>query len=328
MPHNIASFLPAWFWHRPRLMLAVVALLAVLAQPAFACTAVATGGALGTVTTQQVKGGSAVTGSGNFSYTCAPVVLSALAGTPSLKGTLQASLTGLTLKSGGFSIPYQVYSNAGMTTVYTGGLLAVNLSGASVISLLNGAGGQVPVYISTTAGANIPAGTYTDTLQITWTAANICEGLVNVAGLCLGVLNNTTVVSSLVVTLTVSNDCVITAPPVAFGSAPLVSGFPTVSQSISLLCSRNMTYTVGMGSGNYPLNGRRQMGNGVNRLAYDLYKADNTVWGSLTTARASGPAAADGLTVQTIPYTARIYQDQGTPAAGVYTDSVVVDVSF
>ena len=45
-------------------------------------------------------------------------------------------------------------------------------------------------------------------------------------------------------------------------------------------------------------------------------------------ALADGPAPADGTTVQTIPYTARIYTNQTTPAAGSYTDSVVVDVSF
>ena len=39
-------------------------------------------------------------------------------------------------------------------------------------------------------------------------------------------------------------------------------------------------------------------------------------------------AAADGTTLQTIPYTATIYQNQTTPPAGTYTDNVVVDVSF
>ncbi len=306
----------------------LAALTACLAPAAQACTAVASGGALGSVTTFRVLNGAAVSGSGNFSYTCGAVVLSALAGTPTLKATLQPSVTGLTLKSGGYSIPYQIYSNAGLSTPYTGGVVAVNLNGTALLGLLNGAGAQVPVYIATTPGVNIPAGTYTDTLQITWTYTNICEGLVNLAGLCLGVLNNGSTTTSLIVTLTVSNDCIITAPPVNFGSAPLVSGFPTVSQNISLLCSKNMTYTVGLSNGNNYASGRRQMANGSNRLSYDLFKADSTVWGSLTTARANGPAASDGSTVQTIPYTARIYQDQTTPAAAVYTDSVVVDVSF
>ncbi len=298
-------------------------------QAVWACTMANTGGALGTVTSFRVQSGAAVTGSGSFSYTCGGVVLSVLAGTPSIKGTLQASVTGLTLKNGTNTIPYQIYSDPGMNTAYTNGLLVVNVNGNSLLTLLNsGGGGQVPVYISTTPGANIPAGTYTDTLQLTWTYANICEGLVNVGGLCLGTLYNGTVTQNLPITLVVTNDCVITAPTINFGSAPLVAGFPTVSQSLSLRCTKNLTYTVGLSTGGFSASGQRNMANGTNRLAYDIFKADSTVWGPLTTARADGPAAADGTTVQTIPYTARVYQSQTTPAAGSYTDNVMVDVSF
>lgn len=308
------------------LLLAASACFAPLAS---ACTQPVTGGSLGTVTSFRVQSGAAITTSGSFSFDCSSVILSVL-GSPTLKGTLQSSLTGLTLKNGSYSIPYQVYSNAGMTTTYTGGLVAINLNGTSLINLLNsGTGTTIPVYISTTPGANVPAGTYTDILSVTWTPTAICEGLLSVGAVCAGTVTNTPVVSTITVTLTVTNDCTITAPPVNFGTAPLVSGFPTVSQNISLLCSKNMTYTVGMGQGSNFASGRRQMANGSNRLSYDLYKADSTVWGSsVSTSRADGPAASDGSTVQTIPYTARVYQDQATPAAAVYTDSVVVDVSF
>ena len=133
---------------------------------------------------------------------------------------------------------------------------------------------------------------------------------------------------SLTIQLTVTNDCTITAPPVTFGSAPLVGGFAAVSQNIGLLCTKNLVYTVGLSDGNYAAGGRRNMAAGSNRLNYDLYKSDSTIWGRVGTARASGPAAADGTTVQTIPYTARVYQDQTTPAVGTYSDSVVVDLSF
>lgn len=300
-----------------------------LAPAALACTTTETGGALGTVTSFRVNNGAAITGSANFSFNCVGAVLSVL-GTPSVTATLQPSVTGLTLKNGVNAIPYQIYSNAGMSTPYSGGLVAVNLNGANLLTVLgSGGGSNVPIYIVTTPGANIPAGTYTDTLQVTWTYANICEGILGLGGICVGFPNNGTVTRSVVVTLTVTNDCTITAPPVNFGSAPLVSGFPTVSQNISLLCSKNMTYTVGLSPGNHFASGRRQMASGSNRLAYDIYKADSTVWGSsVATSRANGPAPSDGSTVQTIPYTARIYQDQATPAAAVYTDSVVVDVSF
>lgn len=308
---------------------ALVALLPCWATGAWACVTSETGVALGSVTSQQVKGGSAITGNGAFAFTCGPVVLSALAGTPSIRATLQATMTGLLLRNGANTIPYQVYTSPGLGTAYSGGAVVINLNGTQVLNLLNGGtGAQVPLFIATTPGPNIPAGTYTDTLQLTWVYQNICEGLVNLAGLCLGVLNNGTVSRLLQVSLTVTNDCTITAPTVNFGTAPLVSGFPTVSQGISLLCTKGMSYTVGMSAGNYPQGGRRQMGNGTNRLAYDIFKADATVWGSTATARANGPAIADGATIHTIPYTASIYQNQPTPPAAVYTDNVVVDVSF
>lgn len=314
----------------PRLAALLLALLLWGAASAVqACALSQTGGALGTVNSFRVKDGTAITGTGSFQFSCGPVVLSLLAGTPSLTATIQTPTTGLTLKNGAFSIPYQIWSNSGMSSAYTAGALVVSLNGATLLGLLNSSGASVPLYIATTPGANVPAGTYTDTLQVTWNYANICEGLVNIAGLCLGVLNNgSNVVRTLTVTLVVTNDCTITAPTVVFGSAPLVSGFPTVSQNLSLLCTRGMTYTVGMSAGHQPAGGRRRMASGTNRLAYDLYKGDNTVWGSTGTDRANGPAAADGISVQAIPYTARIYQDQATPPAGSYTDTVVVDVSF
>jgi spore coat protein U-like protein len=307
----------------------LAAALLLAAPAARACTITETGGPLGTVNTQRVAAGPPVTGNGQFSFACSGAVLSALSGTPSLQGRLQASTTGLTLKYGAYAIPYQIYSDPGNTTPYTGGLLVVNLLGSSVINLLSaGGGGQVPIYIATTPGANIPAGIYTDTVQLTWTYANICEGLASVLGLCLGTLNTGTQTRTLNVTLTVTNDCVITAPPVSFGSAPLLAGFPTVSQSIGLVCSRDMVYTVGLSSGSNAANGRRRMAFGVARLEYDIFKADSSVWGSAGTARANGPAPATGNSLQTIPYTARIYTDQANPPAGTYTDNVVVDVSF
>lgn len=309
--------------------------LALLCTAAQACTPAESGGALGSVSSQRISGGPSVTGSGTFSLTCSSTVISALVPAPTLKGTIQATTTGLTLKNTGNSaitIPYQIYSDGGYTTTYTGGLVVVNLNGITLLNLLNASSTSttIPIYISTTPGAVVPAGTYTDTVSVTWVYANICEGGVNVAGLCLGTLNNGTVTRTITVSLIVTNDCTITAPSVVFGSAPLVGGFPTISQNISLVCSKSMSYTVGMGAGGNPVSGggRRQMSSGANLLQYDIFKADSTVWGGSGTARATGPAAADGVSVQTIPYTARVYSDQTTPAVGNYTDSVMVDVSF
>lgn len=308
---------------------ALLPLLLLLPSAAQACTMSETGGLLSSVATQRVAGGPAVTGSANFSFNCTGVVLALANGQPTLRGRIQAATTGLTLKNGSHQIPYQIYSNTGYSAGYASGALVVDLNGSNLVALLTGGSGtSIPLYIATTPGPNIPAGVYTDTVQVTWTYANICEGLIGALGICVGVPNNGTTTRSVLVSLTVSNDCTITAPPVSFGAAPLLSGFPTVSQSIGLQCSRDMVYTVGLSAGGYASGGRRRMASGTSRLAYDIFKADNTVWGSAGTARAAGPAPATGSSVQTIPYTARIYQDQASPAAGTYTDNVVVDVSF
>ncbi|APW42437.1 Csu type fimbrial protein [Rhodoferax saidenbachensis] len=303
-------------------------LAAASTQAANACTASETGGTLTPASSQRVSGGPTITGSGTFAFNCGSTVLSVL-GTPTLKATLQPSVSGLTLKNGANTIGYQIYSNAGVSTPYVGGAIVINLSGTTLLGVLNaGVGNTLPIYIATTPGANVPAGTYTDTVQVTWEYHNICEGLLGALGICVGVANNGTTVRNMTISLTVTNDCTINAPAVNFGSAPLVSGFGTVSQSISLLCSKGMTYTVGLSTGAYPANGRRRMASGANRLEYDIFKTDSTVWGNIGSARANGPAMADGVSLQTIGYTARVYQDQATPPVGSFADSVVVDVSF
>ena len=302
--------------------------LAALASPAArACTMTETGAAL-TASSLRVLSGAAVTGSGTFSFNCSGNLVGLLTG-PTLKATLQPSVSGLTLKNGSNTIGYQIYSSAGTSSPYVGGLIAINLSGTSLLTVLtNGVGNSVPIHIVTTPGANVPAGTYSDTVQLTWDYRNICEGLLGIGGICVGFPNNGATTRSLTINLTVTNDCTITAPPVNFGSAPLVSGFATVSQNISLVCSKGMAYTVGMSNGTDPSNGRRRMSSGSNRLEYDIFKVDNSVWGPLGSARANGPALADGVSQQTIGYTARVYTDQATPPVGVFSDSVVVDVSF
>lgn len=309
--------------------LPLLALAALLPAAASACTMQELGGTLTGVATQRVAGGPAVTGMASFSFQCSGVVLALANGTPTLRGQIQAATTGLVLRNGPHQIPYQLFSNTGYSTGYTGGALVVDLNGSALVGLLTaGSGTTVPLYIATTPGANIPAGVYTDTVQLTWTYQNICEGLIGVLGVCVGVSNNGSSTRSVVISLTVGNDCTITAPPVNFGAAPLPAGFATVSQNIALRCSRDMVYTVGLSAGSHASGGRRQMAAGSARLAYDIFKQDNTVWGAAGTARAPGPAPATGTGVQTIPYTARVYLDQPSPPPGTYTDNVVVDVSF
>ncbi|MDA8456509.1 spore coat U domain-containing protein [Acidovorax sp. GBBC 3334] len=307
--------------------LAAAGFATLACRPAAAdCVQAETGGNLGSVPSQRVLSGPAITTTAQFTMACGGIVLSAL-GTPTVRAKFVSPTSGLTLKNGSNPpIPYQVTDLGGLN--YTQGLLVINASGSNVLSLLSNNTAGVPLRITTSPGANVPAGTYTDTLSVNWEYANICEGLLGLGNLCVGTPRSGNVNRLLTVQLVVTNDCTFAAPDVQFGAAPLPSAFPTVTGSVSVVCTRGLSITVGLGAGTYPAGGRRQMASGGNRLAYDLFRGDGSVWGTAAGARVAGTALTDGITPISLPYTGRVYGDQSPPPPGVYQDNVVVDVQF
>ena len=188
---------------------------------------------------------------------------------------------------------------------------------------------SLPFTLSTVA-QSVAAGSYATsiTLTVTW---DICT-----AGALVLCLNNDTGSDTLVipVTLNVTNDCAtITAPDINFGSAPVAGSFSTQSGTITLVCTKSATYTVGISDGQNASGGVRNMLNGAaNLLSYDIYQStSNNRWGSVGSQRWSSTAATttspDTMT-KTYSYTAKIFPTQNTPPAGVYNDTLVVDVAF
>ena len=299
-----------------------------LCSGASACAFVESGGTLPDTSSFRVRSGPGLVGSGVLQLDCSAVVLTLLGPQPSITATITSPVAGLTLKNGTDSIPYTLVNGTG--TTYTNGQVVINVAGSAVLGLVSTSGTRVPVNIATGTSANVAAGLYTDTVTVRWSYLNICEGLLTVGGLCVGgTSSQSNVTRTLTLSLNVTADCAITAPPVQFGSAPLLASFPAVSQNIGLLCTRGLAYTVGISPGNNALaGGRRQMASGTARLQYDIFQPGGTVWGATGAARLTGPAPADGLNSQLLPYTARIYTDQPAPGAGSYTDSLTVDVGF
>ena len=299
-----------------------------LSSAAGACAFAETGGTLPDSSSFRVRSGPAIAGSGVLELDCSAVVLTLAGPQPTITAVITSPVTGLTLKNGADSIPYTLANSAGAP--YTNGQVVINVAGAAVLGLFSASGNRVPVNIATGTSANVAAGTYTDTVTVRWTYQNICEGSLAVGGLCLGgTSSQTNVTRTLTLRLNVTADCAITAPPVQFGSAPLLAGFAAVNQNIGLLCTRGLAYTVGISPGNNALpGGRRQMASGTARLQYDIFQPGGTVWGATGAARLTGAAPADGLNSQLLPYTARIYPDQPAPGAGSYVDSLTVDIGF
>ncbi|WP_075183079.1 spore coat U domain-containing protein [Pantoea sp. 1.19] len=307
-----------------------------------ACGLPASTASFGTLTSFTLNSSTATT-SGQANVNCGSgsvlsllannrIILS-LSGASSTRGN-RATLT----RSGGDSgdvIPLQLCTDAACSNelfVGSGSRTYNNVQLLDLIGLLGGLNFTMTLTLRTVPGAVVSAGTYSGILNVN-ADYRICTGI-SLIGLCLlGAERSGSGLIPLTVTLNVSNDCTtIVAPNVSFGSAPLVSRFNSVTQSINVICTKGSSYSVGLSNGNHAVNGARNMANGSALMRYEIYKAaSNDRWGPTGSERwpsvsASG-VSSDGLT-RTYNYTARVLTSQSTPAAGDYSDSVVVDLAF
>ena len=148
-------------------------------------------------------------------------------------------------------IGYTIYGNNTTSFPITRGA-QFDFGGAGGIAqsfgLIAGPGAKtLPLYVSSITGSNVAAGLYTETLSIAW-SWNYCSGI-GIGGICAGrdIGSGT---ASLTVSMTVTNDCQITAPNISFGSAPVISGFTAVTgQTISISCTKGSAYNVGLSDG-------------------------------------------------------------------------------
>ncbi|GGP23155.1 hypothetical protein GCM10010970_31550 [Silvimonas iriomotensis] len=252
--------------------------------------------------------------------------------TVTIQSSANQSGTQARMRNGTDYIPYVICKDSGCSSVYNIGS-SITWNSTTLLGLLglfNNSDGSLPLYIRTLTGARVAANNYTDTLTLNWTW-QLCD--LGVAGACLVVSGSGT--STVAVSLGVANDCVLTTPDVQFGSAPLVSGFADINQSVQVVCTKSASYTVGMSNGsNYSGTVRQMKSTAGGLLQYDIYKPDGTRWGPTGTDRRSSSAADlnpgiyDAVTTQSYNYRASIIKTQTTPATGSYTDLVTLDIGF
>ncbi|EOT8830891.1 spore coat protein U domain-containing protein [Escherichia fergusonii] len=299
------------------------------------CSVNTTNGALGTVTSFAVNN-TVQTTSASLIVQCDKVIGLLTNDTVKLTytgATISATNRAILKRSDNNSvadaIPVRLCTQAacaGNSDINIGG--SYTWSGNTLLDLLVTARYTLPLYFATITGQNVSAGPYQVTLNFSVTY-NICAAGV---GICLSPQTDT-VVRTLQLNLTVTNDCItITAPNVNFGSAPLAKNFPAVVQAVAVTCTKGSSYSIGINNGSYATGTVRNMANGNNRLSYEIYKESSTNrWGSTGTERwassASSETSSDGL-LKTYSYTARVLPNQSTPPAGTYSDTVVVDIAF
>jgi spore coat protein U-like protein len=293
--------------------------------------------AFGSVSSIAVRNVAQPSSTLNGGLSCTGSLLSLLTTSDHFWATITSTQSGL-LGPTGDVIGYTIYANNSTGFPLTRGTI-YDFARNGIIDALGLLGSvvpkTVPLYFGTITGSNVAAGVYTETLSIFWNW-NYCSGI-GIGSVCLGrdVNSGTT---TLTVNLTVTNDCLITAPNISFGSAPVVSAFTAVTgQTINLNCTKGSAYTVGLNDGQNAasVGGRRRMISGSNYLAYDIFKsAGSTRWGSVAGARRASsdaevnPGNGLGNGSQIFNYNAKIYSDQSTPPAGTYVDNVILDVGF
>lgn len=268
--------------------LAVLALL-LTAQVQAQCAVVATTPAsFGSLNSTQVRNVVQSASTSNAGLQCTGSLLSLLASDDHFYATFTpvGGTSGLVGPTGDV-IAYTLYANN--TTSF-----AINRNQRydfarngiiDALGLLNGTSPKsVPIYLKSLIGSNVAAGLYQESFVVEWDI-NYCYGI-GLLGACLGrqILKQST---SLTINLTVTNDCQITTPAISFGSAPVISGFTAVNQSINLSCTKGSSYTVGLDDGQNAAGGRRRMKSSANNyLAYDIFKSAGTQrWGMLSSAR-------------------------------------------
>lgn len=320
---------------------AAIAALALAPDAASACTVATASTDLGSHSSY-VAAAAARQGSGSAGLSC-DILLAAL--TVHYVGLKVDASTFQLTGPGGNSIAYQASLAPNGTALTVGNFQ--NLSSLSLVSLFAGTNNSIPLFIRTTPTAGLRAGTYSGSIDLRWyysvCSLGVAVCLVHSASpgfvrpVLLTPLNFGTGTAVRVnIELRIENDCVIQAPQLDFGAAPLAGSFNPVTRTIQIRCSAGAAYTVGLDNGSHPAGSVRRMVNGSNHLSYEIYKSAVSPdrWGVVGPERRSSasadvnPGVYDSLTNQSYTYRAVIDPAQTTPPAGNYRDTVRIDVEF
>ncbi len=227
--------------------------------------------------------------------------------------------------SAGAYVPYTVYRDASFANALPIGN-SYQWSITSLLGLLglfNSSAGTLPLYLATSTGTNVPAGVYTDTLNLTWNYSICWVGAI----VCISREQGTTT-NAIPVTLVVANICVVVdAPDVNFGTAALPSAFSSVSGNLQVRCTLQAAYSVDLSSSNSSAEWRgmrgADTGNSAYTLQYRISRQGGTAWTQDNDLSGTGSGVA-----QAIPYTAAVNPSQSTVPAGRYRDVVTVTVTY
>lgn len=224
----------------------------------------------------------------------------------------------------GDMIPYAVFADQNYINQMTVGT-TLNYKTLNLLSIVIGIGTKtIPLYVRTSVGSNVSAGTYTDTVTIDWTY-DICTVL-GVLGACTSPLTGSGT-SEVTINLIVTKTCAINSIPttVDLGANSFIAQFNPVTKTINVTCTKSEGYKTYFSNGsNYSSPWRRLMSLAGNYLQYHIYLPNTTtIWDSNNKQTGVGTGFSDNINFQVA-----LNPAQAEQPAGVYTDTVVFTVEY
>ena len=147
-----------------------------------------------------------------------------------------------------------------------------------------------------------------------------------------------TATANMTVQITITASCTVNATTLDFGSNAgtiLVSSAITGSTTVSVTCTNGSPYSIGMDNGANVSGSQRRMKSGTNFLNYNLFTdaARLNAWttaasnSTCTTANSCSLGTGTG-SAQSVNIYGSVPSTGTAPAAGVYTDTVLMTVTY
>ena len=275
--------------------------------------------------------GSPNNSTATLTVNCTGLLLTRILICPNL-GTGSGGATGATrhMLSGANLLNYQLYSDSGRSVVWgsyawpsaptvPGFALTLDLGGSGSASrtiygaVLGGQATAVPgTYLSTFSGTHV---------EFRYRASVLSNDCSTSAG---SVDRPTFTINA-----TVPANCLLAIQNIDFGSTGILGANVDATGGVGITCTPGTPYTVSLNNGTTgTAPAARKMSKAGETVTYGLYKdnARSQVWGDAATPGSTVAGTGSGA-VQNLTVYGRV-PAQTTPSAGLYTDTVVVTVTY
>ncbi|WP_348632909.1 spore coat U domain-containing protein [Mesorhizobium sp. M00.F.Ca.ET.216.01.1.1] len=232
--------------------------------------------------------------------------------------------------SGANSLNYQLYSDSARSLVwgtYTWAYASRAPALALTPNILGAASGTATIYGAVFGGqGTTPPGTYLSVFSGAYAEFRYRYSTGNNCGSGTGILAPS---PTFTVNAAVAANCLVSTQNIDFGSTGVLSANVDATGQVSVTCTPATAYTVSLGggtTGSPPT--ARKMSKVAETVTYGLYKDAGRIqpWGDASTPGSTVPGTGSGA-VQNLTVYGRV-PPQATPSAGVYTDTVVVTVTY